>query len=209
MNKYLYLPILSIFLFTGCTPSQPSRIDSYGNTQAANTNQATNNNLTKPTATNMVTVKTTKGDITLELYANEATKTVENFLKLAKEGFYDKVKFHRVIPDFMIQTGDPQAKGVEGKDFTYGSNPSLPIAGTGGPGYQFADEFNASLRFDKPGVLAMANSGPNTNGSQFFITHVPTPHLNDAHTIFGQVTAGQDVVNAIEQGDEIVSITIQ
>ena len=115
----------------------------------------------------------------IELFPNDAPKTVDNFVKLSKEGFYDGVIFHRVIPNFMIQGGDPTGTG------------------TGGPGYQFEDEFVPSLVFDTAGILAMANSGPNTNGSQFFITTVPTPHLNGKHTIFGKVSSGQDVVDAI------------
>ena len=113
--------------------------------------------------------------------SDETPKTVDNFVKLSKDGFYDGVIFHRVIKDFMIQGGDPTGTG------------------RGGPGYQFEDEIVADLVFDSAGILAMANSGPNTNGSQFFITTVPTPHLNGRHTIFGRVTAGQDVVTAISQ----------
>ena len=126
-----------------------------------------------------IKIETTMGDIYADLYKAEAPKTVENFVTLAKKGFYDGIIFHRVIPDFMIQTGDPTGTGM------------------GGPGYQFADEFSKKLRHDKPGVLAMANSGPNTNGSQFFITEVPTPWLDDRHSVFGQVTGGMDVVLAI------------
>jgi cyclophilin family peptidyl-prolyl cis-trans isomerase len=126
-----------------------------------------------------IKIETTMGDIYADLYQAEAPKTVENFVTLAKKGFYDGIIFHRVIPDFMIQTGDPTGTGM------------------GGPGYQFADEFSKKLRHDKPGVLAMANSGPNTNGSQFFITEVPTPWLDDRHSVFGQVTGGMEVVLAI------------
>jgi peptidyl-prolyl cis-trans isomerase B (cyclophilin B) len=136
------------------------------------------------------TIKTNRGDIELKLYANEAPKTVNNFVNLAQDGFYNGVRFHRVIKDFMIQTGDPTGTG------------------RGGPGYQFADEFAPGLKHDRAGVLSMANAGANTNGSQFFITHVPTPHLDRKHSIFGQVTKGQDVVNKIEQGDYIESVTI-
>ena len=124
-------------------------------------------------------IETTMGDIYLDLYPKEAPKTVENFTTLAKKGFYDGIIFHRVIPNFMVQTGDPTGTGM------------------GGPGYAFADEFSSNLKMDKPGVLAMANSGPNTNGSQFFITQVPTPWLDGRHTIFGQVTQGLEVVNKI------------
>jgi cyclophilin family peptidyl-prolyl cis-trans isomerase len=126
-----------------------------------------------------IKIETTKGDILVDLYAKEAPKTVENFMKLAKKGFYDGIIFHRVIPQFMVQTGDPTGTGM------------------GGPGYTFADEFSPKLKHDKPGVLSMANSGPNTNGSQFFITEVPTPWLDGRHSIFGQVTSGMEVVKAI------------
>lgn len=133
---------------------------------------------------------TDKGDIEATLFPAVAPVTVANFLNLARKGYYDGITFHRVIADFMIQGGDPTATG------------------SGGPNYTFEDEFSDKVRFDKAGVIAMANAGPKTNGSQFFITHRPTPHLNDKHTIFGQVTKGQDVVNAIAQGDKIKGIEI-
>lgn len=144
------------------------------------------------------TLTTSKGDIVLKLFAKEAPMTVNNFVFLARDGFYDGVTFHRVIPDFMIQGGDRNG------------NPP----GTGGPGYRFGDEVNPATnphQFDKPGILAMANAGPGTNGSQFFVTHVPTPHLNGKHTIFGEVVdqKSQDVVNAIVQGDVIKSVKIE
>lgn len=126
-----------------------------------------------------VKIETTMGDIYADLYSKEAPKTVENFTKLAQKGFYDGIIFHRVIPNFMVQTGDPTGTG------------------SGGPGYSFADEFSPKLRHDKPGVLSMANAGPNTNGSQFFITQVPTPWLDGRHSIFGQVTKGMDIVDKI------------
>ena len=124
-------------------------------------------------------INTNRGTIEIELFSKEAPKTVNSFVFLAGEGFYDGVIFHRVIKDFMLQGGDPTGTG------------------TGGPGYRFEDEIVASLVFDRPSLLAMANSGPGTNGSQFFITLVPTPHLNGLHTIFGQVVGGQDVVDDI------------
>ncbi len=136
------------------------------------------------------TIKTNKGDIVVKLFAQQVPSTVNNFVSLAEDGFYDGVTFHRVIKDFMIQSGDPTGTG------------------RGGPGYSFRDEFVPALKHDKPGVLSMANAGPNTNGSQFFITHVPTPHLNGKHSVFGQVIQGQDVVDKIEQGDYIDKITI-
>lgn len=125
------------------------------------------------------TFKTNHGDITLELFASKTPVTVNNFVFLARDGFYNDVIFHRVIPDFMIQGGDPDGTGM------------------GGPGYKFQDEFDTSLTFGTTGILAMANSGPATNGSQFFITVAPTPHLNGKHTIFGKVTSGQDIADAI------------
>jgi len=126
-----------------------------------------------------IKIETTLGDVYADLYKEEAPKTVENFTALAQKGFYDGIIFHRVIPGFMIQTGDPTGTGM------------------GGPGYQFKDEFSKKLRHDKPCVLSMANSGPNTNGSQFFITEVPTPWLDDRHSVFGQVTQGMDIVEKI------------
>ncbi len=136
------------------------------------------------------TIETKKGTIRIELFADKTPATCENFEKLAKSGFYDGLTFHRVIPDFMIQGGCPQGTG------------------TGGPGYKFKDEFHPELRHDGPGVLSMANAGPNTNGSQFFITHVPCPHLDGKHSVFGKVLEGQDVVDAIRQGDKMEKVTI-
>lgn len=137
-----------------------------------------------------IILHTNKGDIEATLYASKVPITAANFLNLASKKFYDGITFHRVIPDFMIQGGDPQGTG------------------TGGPGYKFADEIDRSLKHDKPGIFSMANAGPNTNGSQFFITHVPTPHLDGKHAVFGAVTKGQDVVNKIAKGDKITSIEI-
>lgn len=138
----------------------------------------------------VATIKTNRGTIRAELFADKVPNTVQNFVDLANKGFYNGLKFHRVIEDFMIQTGCPQGTGF------------------GGPGYKFADEFHKDLRHDGPGVLSMANSGPNSNGSQFFITHVATPWLDGKHAVFGKVLAGQDVVDAIRQGDVMESITI-
>lgn len=126
-----------------------------------------------------IKIETNKGTIEADLFPKEAPKTVENFVTLAKKGFYDGIIFHRVIPGFMIQTGDPTGTG------------------RGGPGYQFADEFSPNLKHDKAGIFSMANAGPNTNGSQFFITEAPTPWLDRRHAIFGEVTKGIDVVHAI------------
>jgi len=127
--------------------------------------------------------KTERGDIVVELYADRAPLTVENFVNLARAGFYDGTTFHRVIKGFMAQGGDPTGTG------------------TGGPGYQFGDEFHPSLRHDGPGVLSMANAGAGTNGSQFFITHSATPHLDNRHSVFGRVTEGMDVVNSLRERD--------
>jgi cyclophilin family peptidyl-prolyl cis-trans isomerase len=152
-----------------------------------------------PTRKYSATLQTEKGDIVLQLFAAEAPITVNNFVFLAREGYYNDVTFHRVIPDFMAQGGDPTGKG------------------TGGPGYTFTDEVDSGLTFDRPGLLAMANAGPGTNGSQFFITYVPTPHLNGMHTIFGEVLQGMDIAldipprnpdAATEPGVIIRSVTI-
>src|SRR5438552_6537855 len=143
-----------------------------------------------PKKTYTATLKTDVGDIVVRLYTDKVPRTVNNFVFLSRQGFYDGVTFHRVIADFMAQGGDPTGTG------------------TGGPGYKFADEFHPELKHDGPGVLSMANSGPNSNGSQFFITHVATPHLNGKHSVFGRVLEGQDVVNAIRQGDKMVKVTI-
>jgi len=137
------------------------------------------------------TFKTDKGDIVIELAAKDAPNTVNNFVYLASVGYYDGLNFHRVIGDFMIQGGCPLGTG------------------TGGPGYQFKDEFSPSWKHSGPGMLSMANAGPNTNGSQFFITHSAQPHLDNKHSVFGKVTSGQDVVNAIRQGDKIQRIDIE
>lgn len=146
-----------------------------------------------------VTLKTTKGDITFELFRDKAPLTTLNFLTLAKEGFYDNIVFHRVIPDFMAQVGDPNTKKA-GMEAAWG---------TGGPGYSISDEFDPSLKHDAAGVVSMANSGPNTGGSQFFITYEATPWLDGKHAVFGKVTSGLDVLGKIEMGDKIVSVTIQ
>ena len=145
-------------------------------------------------------METDKGTMVIELFADKTPKTVNNFVFLAREGFYDGVIFHRVIANFMVQGGDPAGKG------------------SGGPGYKFADEFHASLKHDKQGVLSMANAGPNTNGSQFFITHAPTPWLDGKHSIFGQVIEGLDVLMSIPPRDpnrvndpavKIIRVTIE
>jgi len=135
-------------------------------------------------------IETNRGTIEVDLFAKEAPKTVNNFVFLAREGFYDGVSFHRVISNFMVQGGDPTGSG------------------RGGPGYKFEDETRGNPHRHGTGSLSMANAGPDTNGSQFFITHAPQPHLDGKHTVFGQVSQGQDVVNAIRQGDKMISVTI-
>jgi cyclophilin family peptidyl-prolyl cis-trans isomerase len=145
-------------------------------------------------------METDKGTMVIELFADKTPMTVNNFVFLSREGYYDGVIFHRVINDFMVQGGDPTGTG------------------RGGPGYKFGDEFNASLKHDKQGILSMANAGPGTNGSQFFITHGPTPHLNGKHTVFGQVVEGLDVLMSIPARDpgnvnapavKIIRVTIE
>ena len=138
----------------------------------------------------VITMETSKGTIRIQLFDDKTPKTCANFEKLAGEGFYDGLTFHRVIPDFMIQGGCPLGTG------------------TGDAGYKFEDEFHSDLRHDGPGVLSMANAGPNTNGSQFFITHVATPWLDGKHSVFGKVIEGQDVVDAIQQGAVMEKVTV-
>ena len=145
-------------------------------------------------------VETDKGTMVIDLFADRTPKTVNNFVFLSREGYYDGVIFHRVIANFMVQGGDPSGTGM------------------GGPGYKFGDEFDPSLKHDKQGILSMANAGPGTNGSQFFITHGPTPHLNNKHSVFGQVVEGLDVLMSIPPRDpnnrnapavKIISVTIE
>lgn len=135
-------------------------------------------------------IETNKGNIEIELFPEHAPKTVNNFVFLARDGFYDGVVFHRVIANFMIQGGDPTGSG------------------RGGPGYRFEDEFDGNPLRHERGVISMANAGPGTNGSQFFITHGPQPHLDGRHTVFGKVSKGLDIVDAIQQGDAMIRITI-
>ena len=137
-----------------------------------------------------ITIHTSAGDNDATFYSSKTPLTCANFLNLAKRGYYDGIAFHRVIENFMIQGGDPTGSG------------------SGGPGYKFADEFHPELRHRSPGIFSMANAGPGTNGSQFFITHGATPHLDGKHSVFGQVTNGQEVVDKIKQGDKITSISI-
>lgn len=142
-----------------------------------------------PTKTYTATIETTKGDLVLELFAADVPKTVNNFVFLAREGFYDGIVFHRIIPGFMAQTGDPMGTGM------------------GDPGYKFADEFTSHGH--GTGALSMANSGPGTNGSQFFITYAPQPHLDGKHSVFGQLTDGMDVLTSLVDGDKMISVVIE
>ena len=137
-----------------------------------------------------ITMNTSKGPIKVRMFAADTEVTCASFLNLASRGFYDGIVFHRVIPNFMIQGGDPTGTG------------------SGGPGYKFECECKPHLKHEKAGILSMANAGPNTNGSQFFVTHGPTPHLDGKHTVFGEVTEGQDIVDSIAQGDTINTIDI-
>lgn len=137
----------------------------------------------------LITMETSKGTFDLELYPENAPVTVNNFVFLTQEGYYDGVSFHRVISNFMIQGGDPTSTG------------------RGGPGYKFSDEVYGNPLKHKTGFISMANAGPNTNGSQFFVTHSPQPHLDGKHTVFGKVTNGMEVVNAIEQGDKMIKVS--
>ena len=177
MKKWFMLSYC--LLLAGCASQAPQVVPVATPVPATNVASTPTPETAKDDTIVKIKIETTLGDIYADLYEAEAPKTVENFVTLAKKGFYDGIIFHRVIPNFMIQTGDPTGTGM------------------GGPGYQFKDEFSSKLRHDKPGVLSMANSGPNTNGSQFFITEVPTPHLDNRHSVFGQVTGGMDVVLAI------------
>lgn len=184
------------------SPTSPVQLDSgvLNQAQQNQVQQPQSQTQTVPTVSGsdiisatMITIHTDKGNIELEVYPDKAPKTVQNFATLAKKGFYNGITFHRVISDFMIQGGDPTGTGSGGESI-YGG--------------RFEDEIDPSLKFDGPGVLAMANAGPNTNTSQFFITHVATPWLDGKHTIFGKVTKGMDVVNSISQGDKMTSVEV-
>ena len=144
-----------------------------------------------PSKAYTATIQTNRGNIEIDLHADKVPNTVNNFVALARDGFYDGISFHRVIADFMVQSGDPTGSG------------------RGGPGYKFNDEFHPELVHDGPGVLSMANAGPNTNGSQFYITHVATNWLDNKHSVFGKVRSGQDVVDAIQQGDVMERVEIE
>jgi len=173
--------IISVCLFLSGCASQAPKVTPVATPVPTSPTSITTPEIVKEDTIVKIKIETTLGDIYADLNETEAPKTVENFVTLAKKGFYDGIIFHRVIPGFMIQTGDPTGTGM------------------GGPGYQFPDEFSKKLRHSEAGVLSMANSGPNTNGSQFFITDAATPWLDDHHSVFGKVTQGMDVVQKIAQ----------
>lgn len=188
--KKFFIPIIAIgFLFAGCQSKNENDNMNINNSTAENDNKVTIQEEVRVPEFTKAIMKTNKGNITVEFYSKDAPKTVNNFIKLAKDGFYNKTKFHRVIVDFMIQGGDPLSKDESKKQ----------LWGTGGPGYEFEDEINSHKLVR--GSLAMANSGPDTNGSQFFVvTKESTPWLDGKHTNFGNVVEGMDVV------DKIVSV---
>lgn len=207
-------------IFSGCQPknanqsSQSTDQKSQETTTAtSNSYQVTNKEVTqtmqaepmkqladfKEIAATQATITTDKGDIVIELFREETPITTANFVELAESGFYDGIRFHRIIEDFMAQVGDPLSKDDSKK----------ALWGTGGAGYVIPDEFVSSLKHDAPGIVSMANRGPNTGGSQFFITYEPTPWLDGKHTVFGRVTSGMDVLAKLEIGDAIQSITLK
>lgn len=187
-------------------PPEPTKLESLmdDTTPEANTPQLDSSQPRTPDQfraleASSATIQTNKGAITVELYQDKTPITVTNFLNLIDQSFYDGIVFHRVIDGFMAQVGDPLTK-----------DPSQQARwGQGGPGYTIPDEFDPSLRHDAPGILSMANAGPGTGGSQFFLTFEPTPWLDDKHTVFGKVTEGMDVLMSIEQGDTIETITFE
>jgi len=219
--------LITSLILTGCTqtpPAQPtgmetsSSLESYGDEndvvndikldeKPEGTQQLTNEakkgssmktlaDFEKISAT-QATITTNKGDITFELYGDKTPITVANFLNLAKSGFYNGIKFHRIIPDFMAQVGDPLTKDDSKK----------AMWGSGDPGYKIPDEFHPTLKHDSEGIVSMANAGPNTGGSQIFITYGPQPHLDGMHTVFGKVTSGMEVLRTLQMGDVITSVT--
>ena len=198
MKRILHLLVLSLILFSilsGCSPAsgEPNEEDSMKSEKGGSKKRWNSppEMQIDPSKVYVATIETSRGPIVLELYPEHAPKTVNNFVFLAREGFYDGLKFHRVIANFMIQGGDPTGTGA------------------GGPGYKFEDEVKDNPLKHGTGVISMANAGPNTNGSQFFITHGPQPHLDGKHTVFGQVVEGQDIVDAIRQGDKMTEVSIE
>ena len=196
----ILLATAALLTFAACGGSQPTPTQTPGASNVAQQYNAPPPLTIDPDKSYTATMKTGKGDIVIELFANKVPNTVNNFVFLAREGFYNGTTFHRVLAGFMAQGGDPTGTGA------------------GGPGYRFADEFDPTLRHDKPGMMSMANAGPNTNGSQFFLTHVPTPHLDGRHAVFGQVTGGLDVLlsltvrdpnqNPSFEGDKLIEVVI-
>jgi len=174
-TEIIIIMLITMFVFSGCTTNTISTDNAGTNNLNDNIKQEEENKMANPRAT----IETNLGVMKLELFMDKTPITAGNFIKLAKDGFYDNLIFHRVIKDFMIQGGDPRGDG------------------TGGPGYEIEDEFDTSLRHNKKGMLSMANSGPDTGGSQFFITLVPTPWLDGKHAIFGQIIEGEDVLDTI------------
>lgn len=208
------LIVLAAGFLSGCTTQKPTSSDSgieisdveinlqEDQTQPPTPETKGNNMKTladfTPIEANKVVMQTTKGNFTIELFRDKAPLTTLNFLTLAKEGFYQGIVFHRIIPGFMAQVGDPLTKDEAQK----------PLWGTGDPGYAIADEFHPELKHDKAGILSMANSGPNTGGSQIFITYGPQPHLDGKHAVFGQVTEGMEIVESLEIGDSITGVEL-
>lgn len=217
------LIFLAALVLSACTPPRPSgdlnnsgsdsfslESETTGDAVLGNQAESVSENGANPERKTMKTLadfeqieatqaifKTNKGEIVMDLYTEKAPLTTTNFLNLIKEGFYDGIVFHRIIPDFMAQVGDPLTKepGMEGR------------WGTGNPGYSIADEFDPSLKHDSEGILSMANSGPNTGGSQIFITYEATPWLDGKHAVFGKVVEGMDVLRTLEIGDKIIAAT--
>ncbi len=211
--KLLLTTVLTSIIFSGCARTTPtSSLTTQDNLSTDAINQNTNQlspalegNTMKQLSdfeaiqAKQATIVTNKGEITFELYQEKAPLTVANFLNLAKTGYYEGIKFHRIIPDFMAQVGDPLTK----------DDSKQAMWGTGGPGYTIADEFDPSLRHDSEGIVSMANAGPNTGGSQIFITYEATPWLDGKHAVFGKVTKGMDVLRELEIGDQILKVSYQ
>lgn len=210
----------SALVFTGCTSKPPAELNFYSDDQSEQISMDSLDSTTEESSSDMTNAKglpmkkledfkkieattatlvTTKGEITFELYPDKTPITVQNFLNLAESGFYDGIVFHRVIADFMAQVGDPLTKDAS----------KQALWGTGDPGYVIPDEFDDTLTHDSAGVVSMANAGPNSGGSQFFITYEATPWLDGKHAVFGKVTKGLDVLDKIEIGDKIESVRLE
>ena len=205
-RSFILIVLIGSLLFSGCAKKQTNQNIQLTKTSVSSPTPTTQKGIVmktindfEPIEATQATIKTNKGDIVVTLFRDKAPLTTLNFLNLVKDGFYEGIIFHRVIDDFMAQVGDPLTKDLSQE----------ALWGTGGPGYAIADEFNPDLVHDKAGILSMANSGANTGGSQFFITHEATPWLDGKHAVFGEVVQGLDVLNQIEQGDQIIAITYQ